>query len=323
MHEFIDVYFEALYSATKWELNDLDTKIDTIFIGGGTPSVAKPKHYEKIFNLLDRHISKDCEITIEANPNSASKEWLKEIYNLGVNRVSFGVQSFNDKKLTALNRAHNSLQAIIAVEDAYSIGFKNISIDIIYDTYLDTFSLLEDDINFAFKLPINHISTYELIKENLPWFKDDVKKNDERFNFFVRDLIVSNGFKQYEVSNYGTYFCRHNIAYWQHKEYIGIGAGAVGFRKNYRYYPKSAIKAYINDPISNRKEYLSSEDILIEKIMLGLRSFVGVDLKILPKDMQNRALLLQKEDKVDIVNGIIYAKEFFLADEISLFIIQN
>ncbi len=323
MHQFIDDYFKALYSATKWELKSFDSKIETIFIGGGTPSVANAIYYEKIFKLLDRYLSANCEITIEANPNSASKEWLYEIYNLGVNRVSFGVQSFNDKKLIALNRAHNSSEAISAVENAYNIGFKNISIDIIYDTYIDSYKLLKDDIDIAFKLPINHISTYELIEENLPWFKGNVKLNNEKFNFFIRDLIVDRGFEQYEVSNFGRYRCKHNMAYWKHKEYIGIGAGAVGFRKNYRYYPKSGIKAYINDPFSNRKEYLSSEDILTEKIMLGLRSCVGVDLKILPKNMQDRVFILQQEDKIFIEDGVIYAKELFLADEISLFIMQN
>ena len=324
LHHLIDEYFTALNTALEWELNNLQEPIESIFIGGGTPSVANYKHYEKLFNTLSPYIDENIEITIEANPNSATKEWLEGMHSLGINRVSFGVQSFDDNKLKALNRAHNSKEAINAVENAHKVGFENISLDIIYDTYLDTNELLQKDINLALSLPINHISTYELIVENLPWFKSgEVKQNSESFNFFVRDLIVGGGLEQYEVSNYGTYKCKHNIGYWQHKNYLGIGAGAVGFKDSFRYYPKSGVKAYIQEPLEVRKEYLSSEDILTEKIMLGLRSCVGVDMNILTQSMQEKAKILINEEKLEMKNGIIYAKELFLADEISLFIMQN
>jgi len=324
LHHLIDEYFIALNTALEWELSNLQEPIESIFIGGGTPSVANFKYYEKLFNTLFPYIDKNVEITIEANPNSATKEWLEGMHSLGINRISFGVQSFDDNKLKALNRAHNSKEAINAVENAHKVGFENISLDIIYDTYLDTNELLQKDINLALSLPINHISTYELIVENLPWFKSgEVKQNSESFNFFVRDLIVGGGLKQYEVSNYGTYRCKHNIGYWQHKNYLGIGAGAVGFKDNFRYYPKSGVKAYIQEPLEVRKEYLRSNDILTEKIMLGLRSCVGVDMNILTQSMQEKAKILINEEKLEIKNGIIYAKELFLADEISLFIMQN
>ena len=324
LHYLIDEYFIALNTALEWELSNLQEPIESIFIGGGTPSVANFKYYEKLFNTLFPYIDKNVEITIEANPNSATKEWLEGMHSLGINRISFGVQSFDDNKLKALNRAHNSKEAINAVENAHKVGFENISLDIIYDTYLDTNELLQKDINLALSLPINHISTYELIVENLPWFKSgEVKQNSESFNFFVRDLIANGGLPQYEVSNYGTYRCKHNIGYWQHKNYLGIGAGAVGFKDNFRYYPKSGVKAYIQEPLEIRKEYLSSDDILTEKIMLGLRSCVGVDMNILTQSMQEKVKILIDEEKLEMKNGIIYAKELFLADEISLFIMQN
>ncbi len=134
--------------------------------------------------------------------------------NLGVNRFSFGVQSFDEVKLKALNRAHSSKEAVKAIENAFKIGVENISLDIIYDFYLDTKALLKKDLEQAFALPINHISTYELTIEKATEFskKPNIKQNKESFNFFIKELISKN-FPWYEVSNYGVYKSQHNIGY--------------------------------------------------------------------------------------------------------------
>jgi len=315
-------YMSSLFSSLKEQLNRVN-EIDTLYIGGGTPSTIKPKYFEPIFNKLKSYIKKDIEITVEANPNSASKEWLREMFALGVNRVSFGVQSFNDKKLKILNRAHSSKDAIKAIENADSVGFKNISLDIIYDLYIDTKELIEYDLNRAFSLPINHISTYELTIEKATQFakSPNIKKGNEELNFFLRDYILNRGFFQYEVSNYGLYQSKHNLGYWRYRNYLGLGAGAVGFIDNKRLYPHTNIQKFIDDPNYKRVEELSSSDILTERVFLGLRSIVGIKRDILTKSMQNRADILVSEGKLELKDGSYYNREFFLADELALFII--
>jgi oxygen-independent coproporphyrinogen-3 oxidase len=326
MFGYKKAYFEALKNSLKEQIKTFKVdKIDTIFIGGGTPSAIEAKYYEDIFKILNPLLNKNCEITIEANPNSATKRWLREIFNLGINRISFGVQSFNNEKLRLLNRAHSAKEAIDAVENAAKVGFKNISIDIIYDFYLDSKELLLNDLNIAFSLPINHISTYELtIEKATPFSKQkQVKKNNEAFNFLIRDFIISKGFMQYEVSNYGTYKSKHNLGYWMHKNYLGVGAGAVGFFNNFRYYPHTNIAKFIQEPLFFKKELLSKEDLLTEKIFLGLRSEVGINKDILNSNMQKRADILVNEGKLKLVKNRYFNKEFFLSDELALFIMQN
>jgi len=322
MQHYYKNYMHSLRVSLEKKLEPIN-HLDTVFIGGGTPSTIFFKDYEDIFNILKPYINTSTEITTEANPNSATKEWLKEMFNLGVNRVSFGVQSFNDKKLKILNRAHSSKEAIKAIENAYSVGFKNISLDIIYDLYIDTKELILNDLELAFKLPINHISSYELTIEKATAFTKmpEVKKDSSELGFFLRDYIVSRGFEQYEVSNYGTYKSRHNLGYWQHKEYLGIGAGAVGFIKNRRLYPHTNIEKFIKEPHFNKIEELSKDDILTEKIFLGLRSIVGIKKEILPKNMQQNADILVDEKKLELRDNTYYNKEFFLSDELALFIL--
>jgi len=326
MFGYKEAYFNALKISLKHQLKEFKVKnISSVFIGGGTPSSINAKYFEDIFNILNPLLEKNAEITIEANPNSATKEWLKQIFNLGVNRVSFGVQSFNNRKLRLLNRAHSAKEAIVAVNNAYIAGFKNISIDIIYDFYIDNKKLLTKDLNLAFSLPINHISTYELTIEKATFFskKEYVKKNIESFNFFIRDFIINKGFNWYEVSNYGTYKSRHNLGYWMHKNYLGVGAGAVGFFNDFRYYPLQNIANFIKEPLFFKKENLTKNDLITEKIFLGLRSEVGINKNILNLNMQKRADILVNEGKLTFKNGKYFNKEFFLSDELALFIMQN
>lgn len=328
LHDRINAYMNAINTQLISDLNRYSIEknsLETLFIGGGTPSCIKPKFYKKFFEILKPYLKKDAEITTEANPNSANIEWLKGMQELGVNRISFGVQSFDDKKLQALNRAHSAKEAIDAVLNAKKVGFENISLDIIYDFYTDTKELIQKDLETALSLPINHISSYELTIEKATHFSKEpqVKANFESLGFFLRDFIVQNALEQYEVSNYGTYKSRHNIGYWQHKEYLGIGAGAVGYIAKSRLYPHTNIDHYIKEPTYKREEQLSSSDILTEQIFLGLRSNVGIKRTILTPQMQKQAYILLKEQKLTMQNGTFYNKEYFLSDELALFIMQN
>ncbi|WP_201338511.1 MULTISPECIES: radical SAM family heme chaperone HemW [unclassified Nitratiruptor] len=316
-HHLKSEYMQTALRQLEHDLNTFNVKkLQSVYIGGGTPSTIKPQLYEPLFEKILSLIEIDAEITVEANPNSATLSWLKGMKSLGATRISFGAQSFDDKKLKLLGRAHSPQEAIAAVERAFKVGFEHISIDLIYETTLDSKTLLEHEITQALKLPIDHISAYALILEpNTPFEnKTDVKAKDENQGYFIKELIP---FEQYEVSNYGKYRSKHNLGYWQLKEYIGIGCGAVGFVQNRRYYPKTDLASYIKNPLTYNIEHLSKEDIRFEKIFLGLRSIVGVHLTLVDKE---KVAILENEGKVEVKNSKMYNKNFFLSDEIALFL---
>ncbi len=320
-------YMLTLEKQLVFELKRFKVKaqqIETIFIGGGTPSTVSPKLYEPLFKLLKPLIKNGAEITTEANPNSATKEWLQGMYNLGVNRVSFGVQSFDTVKLKTLNRAHSPQQAIEAVNHAYAIGYKNLSLDLIYNYQGDTKKLLKSDIAKAFKLPINHISAYELTIEGGTKFASTptARQDDDELAFFVAKEIISHSFEHYEISNFGSYQSEHNKGYWKLKDYMGVGAGAVGFKENTRYYPTTDIDLYIKEPINIQEEHLTKEELLTEKLFLGLRSNIGVDEKLLDESMKKRADFLVEKKKLIKEHGIYKNKNYFIADELALYLLN-
>jgi oxygen-independent coproporphyrinogen-3 oxidase len=330
--------------------------IETLFVGGGTPSTIAPELFAPIFEMLSPFLSPDAEITVEANPNSATRSWLSGMHDLGVNRVSLGVQSFDEKKLIALGRAHSPHQAREAILTAHALGIPHLSLDLIYNVHGDTFQSLESDIQAAFELPIDHLSAYELtIEANTPFAATPhARQTDDDLAFFVADTITQHGFEHYEISNFGTYQSRHNLGYWQLKEYIGAGAGAVGFRgltsndlwrghESFagltplmtsndlwrghevatRYYPPTDIDAYLHDPLAIREEHLTANDLLTERIFLGLRSRVGIERAALPEAMRTRAEMLVHEGRLTATPTHYFNPNFFLADEIALFLIAD
>jgi oxygen-independent coproporphyrinogen-3 oxidase len=316
---------DALLTQLKFELQRFQAgknSIQTVFFGGGTPSTISPELYKNVFDLLQDYLQENCEISSEANPNSATREWLAGMKKLGVNRISFGTQSFNDNKLKLLNRAHSAKQAIEAVHNARDLKYENISLDLIYATYGDTKELLEHDIKTALSLPINHLSAYALTIEEGTAFENKPQMSQEQLSLttWIFKTIKEHGFEQYEISNFGSYKSSHNLGYWKYEDYMGVGAGAVGKQNNTRFYPQTDIEAYIENPLSIREELLDDEDIKIEKIFLGMRSCVGVEKSTLNKEEQQRANILLDEKKLSLKNGIYYNFEYLLADEITLFI---
>ena len=319
-------YMKALLVQLKHELNRFQPQaksIETVFIGGGTPSTVKPELYQDIFELLRPYLSEDAEITSEANPNSATTAWLKGMHALGVNRISFGVQSFNDDKLKKLGRAHNSCDAKAALLRAQEAGFKHLSLDLIYAVDGDTKELLKYDLEQAFSLPIDHLSAYALtIEEGTPFAStpEMAKEKLELTEWFLQK--IKEQFKSYEISNFGEYHSQHNLGYWQYKDYIGLGSGAVGFLKDTRFYPTQDVQAYIDNPLQIDQECLSPASIKTEKIFLGLRSIVGVSSEILSAQELKQAELLVKEQKLRYEKGTFYNDDYLLSDELALFIQQ-
>jgi len=320
-------YMNSLLIQLEYELERFKAtknSVESVFIGGGTPSTISPELYRPLFKMIKPYLKENIEITSEANPNSATKEWLEGMKKIGVNRISFGVQSFNDKKLKLLNRSHNAKQAIKAIQDASKVGFKNISLDIIYATLGDTKELLEYDLKTAFNLPINHISAYALTIEEATPFEYKPQMSDEKLEFtnYLFDNISKHGFEQYEISNFGKYKSIHNLGYWEYKDYIGLGSGAVGKLNLERFYPTTSVEEYILNPLNIKIEELNNEDKKTEQIFLGLRSCVGIKENILNDDELKRATLLVEEKKLKKEDKVFYNNDYLLADEISLFLLQ-
>ena len=302
-------------------------KIETVFIGGGTPSTIKAFEYEEIFEIIKPHLEKDAEITTEANPNSASYEWLESMNKLGVNRVSFGVQSFDTAKLKFLGRAHSSNSAITAIQNANEIGFKGINCDIIYGVQNDTLESMKKDFDMAFSLPITHLSAYSLtIEEGTKFFdRSSVKIDDEELSYEIFDYINNKGFHQYEISNFAKNKeseSKHNYGYWQHKEYLGVGAGAVGYINQQRQYPSKSIEEYIGNPLFFDVEKIDLNDIKTEKILLGFRSLNGVEISLFNEGEMKKIDDLIEYDKVYIKENRVFNKNFLLSDELALYILD-
>ena len=302
-------------------------KLETIFIGGGTPSCVKASKYEKIFDILRPYMDQNCEITTEANPNSATLEWQTKMKELGVNRISFGVQSFDNEKLKFLGRAHNKEAAINAVNNAKKVGFDSINCDIIYGVFHDTFQSLKNDFDMVKSLDIQHLSAYSLtIEEGTKFFaKSSVKIDDEVLSGEIFNYLNEIGFQQYEISNFSinkNFQSQHNFGYWQHKNYLGVGCGAVGFMNDHRYYTQKDLETYIKDPLTYEIEKLSQEDIKVEKILLGLRCSNGFEVCLLNEGELQRVNELVSQGKLLLKDNRVSNPNFLLADELALFILE-
>jgi oxygen-independent coproporphyrinogen-3 oxidase len=313
------LHIQLLHELERYSVSSSNT-IETVFIGGGTPSTVDPALYLPIFDTIAPFLSNDVEITVEANPNSATFEWLEGMKNLGVNRLSFGVQSFDDTKLKILGRAHNTQHALRAIQNGATLGFEHLSIDLIYGVLGDTQELLQSDIDTAMSLPIDHISLYSLTIEEHTAFEKSPHMSHEELELtdWIFESVEAKGFKQYEISNFGSYQSAHNLGYWEGKNYMGVGAGAVGFLDNTRFYPSTDIDHYLQNPLEIRTEILTSEELLSEKIFLGFRSCVGVKKNILTPKQQKQADLLVDEKILTATNETYFNTNFLIADEIAL-----
>ncbi len=319
---------DALYKQLEKQVygNNIK-KFDTIFIGGGTPSCVDSKYYNPIFNFLQNYIDETTEITTEANPNSATIKWQQAMFNLGVNRISFGVQSFDDEKLNFLNRSHSKLQAIDAINNAKKVGFSRINCDIIYDTALDTKELIDKDLEIIKTLPIDHISAYSLtIEEGTSFYnKNNVRIENINMANHIFTSLQSLAYEQYEISNFAKSKdsqCKHNIGYWQYKEYLGIGAGAIGTIGFKRLYNEKGVQEYIKDQSFVDIENLSQDDIDIEITLLGLRSNIGLDLSKYNQIQLSKIDHLIENKNLTKIDNRVFSNDFMLADELALYIME-
>lgn len=325
LHDRKTAYMDALLKQLKHDIRHYGIgagEISTLFVGGGTPSTIPAEMYAPLFSFLKTFLQTDAEVTFEANPNSATGSWLEGIRQLGATRVSFGVQSFDDRKLKLLGRAHNADDALRAVSDAAAAGFKHISVDLIYSTPFDDIPFLKREFDTIQTLPVDHLSLYSLTIEAETKFAATPKvcrERDEVYEYIVKRCDAIN-LPQYEVANFGSYRSRHNMGYWEYREYLGIGAGAVGRIKTERTSPHKNLDAYIADPLFKSREMLTPEDIKTEKILLGLRYSGGFDTALLNEKENGRLKELEEAGKVRVEAGRVHNPTLFLADEIALYI---
>ena len=266
--------------------------IDTVFMGGGTPTLFAPAAIGEVLTACREafSITPDAEISIEANPATVDGDGLRELREAGVNRLSLGAQSFSDPLLHTLGRIHESRDIHGAVRGAADAGFQNISIDLIYGIPGQSLMDWEDTLRQAISLPLAHISAYALkIEPNTPFYakRQALPLPGEEAELAMQDMAVgmlaAAGLGRYEVSNYARpgYECRHNLHYWRYDEYLGLGSGACGRLGSVRYTGMEDIPGYIDGaqaglPAFSGKETLPPETQVREAIMMGLRLTDGI-----------------------------------------------
>ena len=294
--ELKEKYLNALGEETDFFYNG--ETLDTIYFGGGTPSLLTVDEIENIlsfFNVnqvLVRYASPawkktSTEITLEINPETIDEKYLYDLRKIGVNRLSIGVQDFDDNILKQISRGHNSETAIETVKTAQNAGFDNISIDLIYGLPNQTLKGFEKSLENAFNLGVQHISLYGLKIENGCYFYTNRPKNlpddDEQAKYYLRaiELCKENGFEHYEISNFAQkgFESKHNLNYWNNKNYYGFGCAASGYEGNVRYYNETDLLKYIKNPLEKmREDILTPTQQLEEEIFLGFRKVEGINI---------------------------------------------
>jgi putative oxygen-independent coproporphyrinogen III oxidase len=292
----VDEYLQAMEQEMKKTVEAFPAeRLDTLFVGGGTPTVLEMKQLDFFLESIYKHFrfSKDeVEFTFEANPNELTKEKLQLLKDAGVNRLSFGVQTFHDSLLKTIGRTHRYDDVIRTISLAKEVGFDNISIDLMYGLPNQTLQQFQADLDIAFSLDIQHISAYSLIIEpktifyNL-WRKGTLplpseEEEAEMYEEAMRQMEL-HGYQQYEISNYARpgFQSRHNLTYWNNEEYYGIGAGAHSYVNGVRRANIGPIKQYIAKVQETGLPYreihrVTRMEQMEEEMFLGLRKTEGV-----------------------------------------------
>jgi oxygen-independent coproporphyrinogen III oxidase len=273
-------------------------EINTIYLGGGTPSVLLIDELKEILKTIRQFylVSPEAEITMEANPDDLSQAIPSAIREIGFNRLSMGVQSFLESDLKLMNRRHGVMQAIQSVKWAKTAGFSNISIDLIYGLPNQTLEEWERNVRIAVELDVQHISAYNLTYHEGTVFYDRLKKGilkelpDElslrQFEMLI-SILKDAGFEHYEISNFckpGMY-SQHNSSYWKSKKYLGIGPSAHSFDLQTRRWNVSSVSGYLegvenNEPYSE-SEILTEQDRFNDYIITGLRTIWGISEELI------------------------------------------
>lgn len=276
---------ERWLKAIAFELlhTEMPAGLETVYIGGGTPTSLSEDQLEELLNLLDPLVKHVKEYTVEVNPETVSEETVQMLCAHGVNRISIGLQTADEKLLSALNRHHAKEDVRRVVDQFFRCGISNISLDLMYGLPHQSMSSLQESAEFALSLSPAHLSLYSLtIEENSVFGKRGVKTADEDTEADMYEWIVSflkqRGYDHYEISNFarGGMVSKHNVNVWHYDDFIGLGYGAWGKDDKGRYDHADSLRAYLNDPCCRNYTVLSKEEQMYESLMMGLRLREGV-----------------------------------------------
>ncbi|WP_228411503.1 radical SAM family heme chaperone HemW [Epilithonimonas vandammei] len=347
---------DEMLSAIKKEIqlrhNELENKtLKSLYFGGGTPSVLSVDEIKSLLDEIQKYFSFDenIEITLESNPDDLNKNFLKELSQTEINRLSIGTQSFFDEDLKLMNRAHNASEAESSIKRAQDFGLVNISVDLIYGSPTSNFEIWKDNLNKTIELQVPHVSSYALTVEPKTalekWIENGKIRSPEETEqnqefYYMKDFLKDNGFDHYEISNFGKpgFHSKHNSAYWKSEPYLGIGPSAHSYNGHLERSWNIAnnpiyIKNLNQNILPKEKEILTEKDRFNEMIMIGLRTIWGVDLNRINQNFSSEVIdYLNQEIKSKIESGIleiennylkISEKHWFLADGIAsdLFIV--
>ena len=303
----IPKFIEAIIKEIEQcEIDISEWIFDTIFIGGGTPSLIQEDHMDSILSCLNKKydLSNLKELTIEANPGEAPKDRLKAFNSMGINRISIGVQSFQPELLKFLTRIHDRDQIFETYDNARSAGFNNINCDLIYSIPGQIWSHWNNDLATIMRMDPEHISAYTLTAEKgtdlfsmVSNYDISMPSKDQESDWFTRThaILSKNGYEAYEVSNFSKpgLECLHNLHYWNIEPYLAFGPSAHGYDGRYRWNNARSLDQYIervmsgNSPMS-MKEEITLLDHINEKIGFGMRMIKGIDLDMIPNKFQKK-----------------------------------
>lgn len=337
---FKDDMVEAILKEIVQEKSYLENEpIETIYFGGGTPSLLNKKELKRILAKVYEvfNVIATPEITLEANPDDLTLGKLKELKAVNINRLSIGVQSFFDEHLIWMNRAHSAKESSECIANAVALGFSNITLDLIYGMPNLSNQQWEENIEKAIALGVGHISAYNLTLEKNTAYAHMVKKGvyetpsdesgAEQFQLLISGLKKA-GYLQYETSNFAQsgQYSKHNSSYWKGKKYLGIGPSAHSFNGKSRQWNIANNKKYI-DAISNNSpqfelEELTNFDKVNEHLLIGLRTIWGCELTFIEQELPEKVYLtFLKELNIQVKKGFIIKKEeqLFLTEKGKLF----
>lgn len=326
--------------AERWRPEFEGASFDTVYLGGGTPSVLTTDHVRELFHILGKNFEwqSDAEITLECNPGDITKERAKIYKRLGVNRISLGVQSFNDATLTLVNRDHDADASVRAVEIFRDNGFKNISADLILALPGEKLAHVEKSLDRLFKMRPEHVSLYELVIEPGTVMEFQFKSGrihlaheSEQLAMLsgARDYLVRHGYEHYELLSYAKpgFQSRHNRIYWDNEDYLGLGPGAFSYLKGSRFRFARNVEEYYGkiekqDRSFSEEERLTEDKKEVESFLLALRLLKGADKRRFAKvaqsrqsileDLQRQGLLKDENDRWQLTTrGILFAETVF------------
>ena len=279
-------YVNRYLLSLEKELNSYDIKdITSIYIGGGTPTSLNLEQFERLLIIVSKYLREGMSYTIEGNVENFDVDKIKLLDKYHVNRVSIGVQTFDDQLLKLLNRKHNKEDVYSLVNNLIKYNIRDINLDLIYALPNQNLDMLKKDLAIITSLPITHISTYSLmVNPNTVFGIKNVQEQNEdnvrEMYDYIYEYLKEKGFNRYEVSNFSkvNYESKHNLIYWRNQEYYGIGLGASGYLDNIRYDNTRSLTKYLEGKTRVNEEILTNRDKEFYHIMLGLRLQEGIEV---------------------------------------------